>query len=165
MRVVVALTLFLLIGAALPATAEETVSVVVKKTSIRKEPKFFSPSLGEAQYRDKLNVVERADSWMKVGHKGVNGWIHLTAVTSKNVTPGKKGLSLWGKDSDPTEVSEEEISIAGKGFNEKVEGEYRSNNPGISFSQVDEMEKIAVPTAELGAFLKAGNLVEREDPK
>ena len=95
----------------------------------------------------------------------MKGWIHLTAVTSKNITVGKRGASLWGKGSDPAEVSEEEIAIAGKGFNEKVEDEYRKNNPGINFGQVDEMEKMSVPARELILFMQAGNLEEREGRK
>ena len=55
-------------------------------------------------------------------------------------------------------ASSDEIALAGKGFNEQVEGEFKKKNPNIDFKQIDRMEKIVVSQNNMQQFLKSGGL-------
>ncbi len=145
--------------------AYSTVTVIHKKTSIRADKQFFAPAVATAKYMDKLKVIEEKGGWYKVSFAGKTGWVHGSAVAGGKKTGAgkkKKGLSLFGKKEDPKKVSQDDVALAGKGFNEQVEKDYKKKNPKLAFKAVDEMEKINVEDKKLAGFIKAGNLKENE---
>ena len=147
----VAMSLFIA-GVAVAAT--ETVTVVVKKTSIRRDRQFYAPALAEADLGDAFSVLAREKGWVKVGTKSGEGWLHESAVTAKKVVASSKGPGGGN-------VADEDIALASKGFNPKVESEYRKKNPDANFAAVDRMEKLGASEQELGSFLRDGNLQPR----
>lgn len=150
------------LGATL-AWAAGKVHVVVKQTSIRSENQFFAPTIATVKRMDELEAIAAKDGWIKVSHNGKTGWIHNSAVSGDAPKEKKKkgGFSLFGKKDDPAEVSQDEVTLAGKGFNEKVEDEYKKKNPELNFEAVDKMEKITVEERKLAAFVKEGRLQGR----
>lgn len=143
-----------LLLAGVAAAATETVTVVVKKTSIRRDRQFYAPALGEAQLGDAFSVLAREKGWVKVGAKAGEGWMHESAVTSKKVAVAAQG-PVGGK------TDERDIAAAGKGFNPQVESEYRKKNPEADYAAVDRMEQLAVTDAAVTAFVRDGNLQPR----
>lgn len=150
------LALMTLVLVSLSVMAAETVSVVVKKTSVREAAQFFAPTLNTANYNDQLEVVATEDDWIKVNNDGTEGWVHLSAVSEiTDAAPSTSG-------SVNEDYSADEIALAGKGFSGQVEEEYRKDNPDLRFDAVDAMEKTEVSLATVIAFQKAGKLSVRE---
>ena len=136
--------------------AAETVSVIVKKTSIREATQFFATTVSVAEYSDELTVLATEDDWIKVEKSGVEGWVHLSAVSSvAAVAPS----TTEGVAAD---YSAEEIALAGKGFSGQVEEQYRKDNPELNFIAVDEMEKSTISQQQVIVFQEAGMLSVRE---
>jgi hypothetical protein len=48
--------------------------------------------------------------------------------------------------------------LAGRGFSEQIETEYKQNNPGLDFQVLDQMEARGVPDDQLQGFLRDGDL-------
>jgi len=151
---VLTLSVFILIT--LSAMAAETVSVIVKKTSIREASQFFAKTVAVVEYNDDLTVLATGEDWLKVYKNGKEGWVHLSAVTPfEAVAPSASG-------EVSSDYSSGEIALAGKGFSGQVEEQYRQENPELNFDDVDEMEKITVPQEKVVAFQEAGKLSVRE---
>lgn len=150
------LAVMLVAGAALAAS--ETVTVIVKKTSIRRDRQFYAPTLIEAQLGQSFDVLAREKGWVKVGTKSGAGWLHESAVTAKKVVAGSQGPAGGA-------VDDRDVANAGKGFNPQVEGEYRKKNPEANFPAVDRMEKIDVSEQALEAFVRDGRLQPRGEGK
>jgi len=55
-------------------------------------------------------------------------------------------------------ASEDELTLAGKGFNAQVEKEYRQRNSDLDYRAIDRMEGLTVTSAEVQRFLREGNL-------
>lgn len=151
------------LGFAAAALAVNTVSVIVQKTSIRKDSQFFAPTVAEAKHKDQLTVIEEKGAWLKVSHQGKEGWIHISAVSSRAVGE-KKGVLSFGRE-EAAKVSEDEVTLAGKGFSKQVEDEYKKQKPGLNFAAVDAMERVDIPLPDLAAFAAAGNLEGREEER
>jgi len=140
----------------LSVMAAETVSVVVKKTSIREATQFFATTVTVAEYNDQLSVLATKDDWIRVNKNGMEGWVHLSAVSEvAAIEPSATGEV--GED-----YSTDEIALAGKGFSSQVEEEYRKDNPELNFDGVDEVEKLSVPEDKVIAFQESGKLSVRE---
>jgi len=147
----------LLLGAlpagAAPAPAE-AVTVVVRATSIRKDRQFYAPALGQASYGDRLAVLGKEGDWVHVRAGSLTGWVHASAVTEKTVKAEARAPSAAAQ-------SDEDVALAGKGFNPQVEKEYRKQNPEANYAAVDRMEKLTVSEKDVAAFLREGHLTPR----
>jgi uncharacterized protein YgiM (DUF1202 family) len=142
----------LVAGAAVAAT--ETVTVIVKKTSIRRDRQFYAATVAEADLGEVFTVLGREKGWVKVGTGSGEGWLHESAVTAKKVAASSQGPA-GGK------VADEDVALAGKGFNPQVESEYRKRNPQADFAAVDRMERLGAPEKAMASFLSDGNLQAR----
>lgn len=152
-----ALAAILLGGAALSAVAateSATVTVVVKKTSIRSARQFYAPTIAEAALGDSFGMLAREKGWVKVGTKAGEGWLHESAITSKKIVVSAKGPT--GDRAD-----DRDIAAAGKGFNPQVESEYRKSNPTANYAAVDRMEKLVASDKTVEDFVRDGNLQPR----
>ncbi len=151
-----ALTLLVIALITLSVLAADTVSVIVKRTSVREATQFFATTVAIAEYNDELTVLATEEDWIRVNKNGTEGWVHLSAVSEVTaVTP-----SAANKVTE--DYSSEEIALAGKGFSEQVEEQYRADNTKLNFNDVDEMEKFSVSQSVVIAFQKAGKLGVRE---
>ena len=131
----------------------ETLIVKVQTTSVRKEPKFYSPVLATLKAGETVTQISSQAGWFRVRtSQGVEGWIHSCAVQTKSFT-----LAAMDK-SFKTQATAEEVALAGKGFNKQVEDEYKARHKGVSFAEVDRMLKMMVKPEDLRKFLEEGRL-------
>jgi len=150
------LAALLVAGAA--AAATESVTVIVKKTSIRRDRQFYAPTIAEADLGASFGVLAREKGWVKVGTKAGEGWLHESAVSAKKLTASSAAPTGGASD-------DRDIAAASKGFNPQVENEYRKQNPEANFAAVDRMEKLGASDAAVASFLRDGNLSPREAGK
>jgi hypothetical protein len=131
----------------------ESVEVITKENSIRKDCAFFSPVVAPVKSGDSLQVLSRKGDWLRVSFRGKRGCIHKSAVEEKKV--GLSGL-LGGLTTG--ETTEDEVSLAGKGFNPQVEASYKRQNPELQFRTVDRIEGFGAGNEELRGFMEEGGL-------
>lgn len=133
--------------------ATETLKVTVKSSRLRKSPKFYSGSLATVQFGESLKKVTEQGDWIQaVTTTGIKGWIHSSAVA-------KPTFSLTADRKAQEETAADEVALAGKGFNEQVEKEYRKT-ANLDYTWVDLMAQITVTEMEMERFLRDGKLGE-----
>lgn len=146
--------IFVLLGSAAVAA---TVTVLVQETKVRKRPQFYAPAMATARLGDRLDAGGVENGWYAVATNGRDGFIHQSAVTAKRVRLSSAD-SVGG--SGP---SAEEVTLAGKGFNEQVEKSYRSGRGDLNFSDVDAMEQRTISDPALSRFMRDGGLLAGDD--
>lgn len=129
-------------------------SVQVKTGQLRLTPSFLGKIVARLYYGDRIYVIEEKGSWRRVGLSGgaAEGWIHASALSPKKIV-----LQAGAKDVE-TAASSDELALAGKGFNQQVESEFRAKNPNLDFTWIDKMEAFVVSENEMKQFLKKGGL-------
>ncbi len=149
----------LLLLAAGAAFAADQMSVTVKQTPVRDKPSFLGKQLGFLAYADRVTVLDQSrKGWVKVtGPDGkLQGWVSASALQSKEI------VLASGSENVQQSASSGEVALAGKGFSETVEQEYRTDG-SLDYSWVDYMaNKIPVSTDQLSAFIAAGGLSDPE---
>jgi SH3-like domain-containing protein len=131
--------------------AEKMMSVSVKETPLRSTPTFLGKIVAVLQYTDRVEVLEERSGWARVSLSGAQGWVHMSALS-------KKKIVLQAGDSDVQQsASSSEVALAGKGFNEQVEAEYKQQN-NLDYTMVDRMEQFTVTTEEILLFVEQGAL-------
>ena len=148
---------FLLIGLtgfAAFAVGQSMMSVQIKKGELRLSPSFLGKIVAQLYYGDRVYVLEEKGSWSKVGlsEGAAEGWIHSSALTPKKIV-----LRAGAEDVEAA-ASSDELALAGKGFNQQVESEFRAKNPNLDFTWIDKMETYVVSEKEMKRFLKEGEL-------
>ena len=128
-------------------------SVIVKETQVRATPSYMGKILGTAKYGDRLEVLEKQNGWAKVtlpAGKG-QGWVNLSALSTKQVAlkAGAAGTTSGAFSG--------EVALAGKGFNQEVETQYRDEKQ-LDYTWIDRMESFRVSPEQILAFLQAGGL-------
>lgn len=131
-----------------------TMSVQVKKCQLRNQPSFMGRIVRTLSYGDQVTVSEKKESWLNVvpSAKGSAGWVHVSALSTKQIV-----LNPDSRDA-PGSTTSGEIALAGKGFNQQVEQEYKKQNRGVDFSWVDKMEQIVISQQDIQSFLQEGGL-------
>lgn len=141
-------------GLAVYAVEQKVMSVQVKKGCVRSTPSFLGKIVAGLAYGDRVNILEQQGSWNKVNKEGsgCKGWMHASALTQKKIVlkPGAEDVKKA--------ASSDELALAGKGFNEQVEGEFKKKNPAIDFTWIDKMEKIIISQKDMQNFLKKGEI-------
>jgi hypothetical protein len=131
----------------------ETLMVKVQTTHLRKEPKFYASTIAVLNAGEVVEKISAASGWYQVRTtKGIVGWLHSSAVQT-----GKFDLAAMDK-SLTTKATADEIALAGKGFNKKVEANYKAKHSEANFAGVDRMLKVKVSQSQLLKFLKEGKL-------
>jgi uncharacterized protein YgiM (DUF1202 family) len=128
-------------------------SVIVKETQVRATPSYMGKILGTAKYGDRLEVLEKQNGWAKVtlpAGKG-QGWVNLSALSTKQVA------LKAGAAGTTSGASSGEVALAGKGFNQEVEAQYRDETQ-LDYTWIDRMEGYRVSPEQVLAFLQAGGL-------
>ena len=130
-----------------------SMSVQVKKGDVRSTPSFLGKIVARLSYGDPVRVQGAKGPWMLVDLvDSGNGWIHKSALTRKKIV-----LRAGQTDAQQTTDSDE-IALAGKGFNEQVEGEFKAQNPNIDYTWIDKMENIVISRKQMLEFLQEGDL-------
>ncbi len=153
--VLAALIMCVLAGAYAAQGAQ--MSVTVRETQVRSAPSFMGAVLAVLAYGDRVEILEEQRGWARVaasGGKG-QGWVHLSALTEKRIV-----LKAGAEDVDKT-ASGSEVALAGKGFNEQVESEYKEQK-NLDYTWIDRMEQFAYPADRLAEFLAEGGLQPAE---
>jgi hypothetical protein len=145
----VGLAAAILLATAATAGAERLV-VAVKESRVRQNPASYAKPVASVTLGQKLESDEKKGDWYRIEVGGVQGWLHRSAVAGKG--SGGSGAKSVGT----SEVSGDEVTLAGKGFNEQVEKEYREKHPEASFAAVDAMEKIEISDDEVRSFVEEG---------
>jgi hypothetical protein len=140
--------------------AEELCSIQVKSVAVREKANYLAKISGTLEYAQQVNKDEQKDNWVKVHQDKVSGWIPATALSAPNVkfelpeekkTDKPKAFGLGNMFSKKTEVSNEEVAMAGKAWSDDIplnagEGDYML---------VDEMEKRKMDMEAVLKYLKS----------
>ncbi len=141
---------------------EATVTVKVKQLALRADRQFYAPTVAQVHQKDQLVVVGQQADWLKVTVRGKTGWVHRSGVVSADAAETGGGpLSFFG-GGDRGKVTQQEVALAGKGFNDKVERAYKQKNPQLDFSAVDRMERLGIKDENLLVFVREGRLHAHE---
>ncbi len=130
----------------------DILSIQNKEGKVRARPSFLGKIIIKLPYGTKVTKIEEKTPWVKVKYSNKTGWLHLDAVTEKEI------VVKVGTADVKRAASDDELVLAGKGFSESVEKEYRKKNPTVAFSQVDRMEHFTVPIKKMELFIKDGGL-------
>ncbi len=149
-----AVLLICLTGAAAFAVGQKMMSVQVKKGEVRLTPSFLGKIVARLSYGDRVDVLEEKGSWTRIGLPGssASGWIHSSALTRKKI------VLKAGAQNVQTAASSDELALAGKGFNQQVESEFKAKNPNLDFTWIDRMEKFVVSEKQIKRFIEEGGL-------
>ena len=82
--------------------------------------------------------------------------MHASSLTTKMI------ILKAGTANVQTSATGGEIALAGKGFSEEVEKQYKNLNRNLDYAWIDRMERFQVSPEEMQAFLKQGELVPAE---
>lgn len=144
--------LFLSAAAFLPAAPA---AVQVREASLYAKPTPTSKFLGKLPWGTALTVVSEKDGWARVKALGKEGWLRSQAFTTKP-------LDLKATGDTASGVSATEVSLAGRGFTEEIETDYRAKNPGLDFHTLDVLEAQGITDEELVQFLEDGGVKPQE---
>lgn len=149
-----ALFLILFCGVSSPVFSADGVflTLQIKQGQLRSTPSFLGRVTSTLTYGSKVKVVEDKGAWKKVSVRNTTGWIHESALTTKAI------VMRSGKENVATEASQGEIVLAGKGFNSKVEAQFRSKDNSRYYTWVDKMEAQSVKPTQMQNFLKQGQV-------
>jgi hypothetical protein len=127
-------------------------SVQVREGRLRSTPSFLGAIVGPVAYGDRVRNIGQRGEWLDVkSSNNLTGWIHQSALTSKTVV-------LSSGTAVSSSANSQEVALAGKGFNEDVERQYRSDNSRISYAWVDHMQGYKVTRDQMIAFLDQGKV-------
>jgi len=153
---------FVLAALATIAYAAGTLLLVqVESAQVRTQPHYFlGKKLTVLKYGDKVESLETQGTWTKIRcADGQIGWVSTDSLVSEAVQ-----LKAGDKDAN-TRANAEEMALAGRGFNNAVEDQYKRTNAKLDYAWVDRMEKdpaFVVSTEEMLEFLRAGGLLPQE---
>jgi hypothetical protein len=130
--------------------------VAVKTVSLKSSTWFFAGTNGTLAYGSQVKVLAANGKWLQVqsaAQTSLSGWTESANLTSKRITAS----------SGTTSATASEIALAGKGFNEEIEGVYKSENANLDYDDVDAIEAIVVPIADLQKFVVEGHLASAQE--
>ena len=133
------------------AQTPKQMSVTVKETQVRATPSYLGKTLAVLAYGDQVNVLAEQAGWARVRLPSGEGWVHLSALSSKRIALQS------GSQNVGTGASSGEVALAGKGFNQEVENKYKQDNQ-LDYAWVDRMGAFTVSAEEVVAFLEQGEL-------
>lgn len=131
--------------------------VQVKEASVYAKPSSLGKLVGKVPYGTVLTVLTTQGGWaqVRIDSAALTGWVRTQAFTTKDLEL-KAGSQVSG-------VSSTEVSLAGRGFSEEIEQDYRAKNPDLDFADIDKMEGYGLPDDQLTAFLTNGGLTPGGD--
>ena len=146
--------LIALTGLAVFAVEQKMMSIQVKNGDVRSSPSFMGKIVDQLKYGDQVAVQNVKGSWYFIDRPegSTDGWMHSSALSVKKIV-----LNPGASDAEQA-ASSDEITLAGKGFNQQVENDFKSKNPQVDFAWINKMEKMTVSQNQIQAFIKEGQL-------
>ncbi len=147
----------MLASASMLAADAQQMSVQVQEVKVRATPSFLGKIVGTLAYGDRVTVLDQPagspQSWRKISmqDKGIQGWVSLSAITDKPIK------LQAGSQAAQTGASSGEVALAGKGFNEDVEKQYKAEGH-LDYTWVNRMETYKPTDQQVADFLKDGGL-------
>ncbi len=145
---VLAMLLAIWAGSAFAAS----MSVQVRNCKVRATPSQSGAAVATVDYGAVVQAGAMQKGWYPVTTAdGKTGWVHESALS-------KKPIAMRAGTSDAaTGVSSDEVSLAGKGFNEQVEAKLRKEGK-LDYTWVDRMAAYNVSSDQLMKFRLQGHL-------
>ncbi len=142
------LPVLVLAGAAVAAT----MTVQVKQAKVKAKPSQLGKTVGTVAYGEAVEAGPLDRGWIPVTlADGQKGWLHQSALSTQK-------LALQSGTTDAAvAVSNDEVALAGKGFNEQVEKQLRQAGT-LDFTWVDRMATFVVSEDQIRDFLAQGDL-------
>ncbi|MDR2782426.1 MAG: hypothetical protein LBB48_01035 [Treponema sp.] len=151
---------FLLIGLAASSTVfaqkkGDVMYVAVKSVNVKSSKGFFASTKGTLSYGTQVTVQSVSGSKVEVTAGNLTGWVDGSSLTSKRITASTASTSASAK----------EIALAGKGFNEEIEGVYKAENANLeqAYIAIDAVESVVVDNNALKQFIVDGKLAGAEE--
>lgn len=148
-----------LTGLTVLAVERKMMSIQVKSGVVRSSPTFLAKIVAQLPYGDRVQVQDVKGAWFLIdrSEKSPVGWMHSSALSTKKIVlkPGASDVQQA--------ASSDEITLAGKGFNQQVENEFKAQNPQIDFGLVEKMEDMVVSQNQIQNFIKEGELFPKGD--
>jgi uncharacterized protein YgiM (DUF1202 family) len=152
-RIILAVFFCLLAGWAFSQKRGDTMYVAVQSAPVKSSTGFFARTVGTLRYGDQITVTAVNGKWVQVSaaaNRALAGWIASANVTSKRIIAGS-GQSASAK----------ELAMAGKGFSEEVEKEYKTGK-NLNYDAVNALERVTVSDDDLFDFIEEGRLARGE---
>ncbi len=134
-------------------------SVQVRTGQVRSQPSFLGRVVARLAYGDRVRVRGKKGSWTRitVPETHEEGWMHTSALTKKKIVfdPGAMDVK--------EEATSTELALAGKGFNQDVEGEFKTRHQDLDYAVIDRMEQIVISPEQIQEFLREGGLKPKEE--
>lgn len=133
--------------------AAAPMKVQVQTTPLRAKPAFLSESVVSLTYGQTVDAFGKQGAWSQVRTPtGQVGWVHESALAPKRIQ--------WvpGAAAGTAGASSDEMALAGKGFSDQVEKQYRANNAAMDYAWVDKMAAVKVELSEVTKFVAEGGL-------
>jgi uncharacterized protein YgiM (DUF1202 family) len=130
-------------------SAGSTMYIALKSAEVKSSAGALAGILAVLDLGEAVTVNRVNGKWAEVrARNSLTGWVALSSLSSRRITgtgySASAGESAW----------------AGKGVSPETEVEYRKN--GLDYSEVNKMETIIIPLAELQKFVDEGRLARGE---
>ncbi|NLH42533.1 MAG: SH3 domain-containing protein [Planctomycetes bacterium] len=152
MKIKVLLVLLAVCAGVALAAAPKMMSVQVESSKVREKPSRLSKAVGEVKYGDRVQPGALQNGWYPVTVNGVTGWLSESALSTKKIVMSS------GANDVATGASDEEVAMAGKGFNQQVEDKMKADGK-LDYTWVDKMSKFEPQEDEIVLFRAQGSLV------
>lgn len=135
--------------------APETVAVKREGARLMKAARFFGQACrDEVRPGQRVALLERKGGWARIAAPGGGAcWLHESAWSDR------RSGELVG---DPTRATQRDVELAGRGFSEGEERQYRAGRPDLAraYQSVEDylIQAPETPPAELEAFAAEGRL-------
>lgn len=127
-------------------------SVQVRDGKVRATPSQLGRVVTTVGYGGVVQVGALQNGWYAVtAADGKTGWLHESALSKKAVT------LRAGTTDAATGVSNDEVALAGKGFNEQVEAKLRKDGK-LDYTWVDRMAAFDTRAEQIERFRSQGHL-------
>ncbi len=138
-----------------PLVAKEDLLIGVERVVLKMQPKFLSSNIATLKYGDSVTALETQGDWIRVkASSDLSGWIHRQSIGERKAILADVGN---GKTQN-SDVSDDEVSLAAKGFSAEHEKYYQSANTQANFSAVDQIEDNEISSSALLDFANTGGL-------
>lgn len=145
--------LVLALCAPLVVVAAEQARIGQREARVRATKQKFGEALVVLHEGDVVTVLASETPWVRVSARGVEGWLHESAITRGS--GGSIARALVG-----TEVEATERTAGQKGFDSVTEASFRASQPQLdtAFAIVDRIDRAAPDEGAVAAFARAGEL-------
>ena len=127
-------------------------SVQVRDGKVRATPSQLGRVVATAAYGAVVEAGAPQNGWYPVTTTdGKTGWLHESALSKKPI------VMRAGTSDAATGASSDEVALAGKGFNEKVEAKMKADGK-LDYTWVDRMAAFQIAAGQITAFRAQGNL-------